>query len=176
MSLLTLRFVVHVSPVYHLNSPLREHVIHRAGKINLPYGQTNLIYLMKRFFATAAVLIGLVVSANAQTVTTPPVASPEMMKLDSLTKLSQRFFNEQKIDSLYALMGTGFKSQISLEKMKEVATQVNSQLGKWTAAEPQGIKDGVGKYKATFALATLDFFISRDAEGKISTFLMKPAE
>ncbi len=131
---------------------------------------------MKRFFATATLLMGFLLSANAQTATTPPAASPEMIKLDSLTKLSQRFLNDQKIDSLYALMGTAFKSQISLEKMKEVATQVNGQLGKWVSAEPQGIKDGVAKYKATFALATLDFFISRDTEGKISTFLMKPTE
>ncbi len=131
---------------------------------------------MKRLFATATLLMGLLVSANAQTATTPPTTSPEMMKLDSLTKLSQRFLNDQKIDSLYALMGTAFKSQISLEKIKEVATQVNGQLGKCTSAEPQGIKDGVAKYKATFALATLDFYISRDTEGKISTFLMKPAE
>jgi hypothetical protein len=132
---------------------------------------------MKRFFATAALLMGLIVSANAQTASTPATApSPEMMKLDSLTKLSQRFLNEQKVDSLYALMGTAFKNQISLDQMKQVASQVSSQLGKWTAAEPAGIKDGVAKYKATFALATLDFFISTDAEGKIYTFLMKPTE
>ncbi|ARK10252.1 hypothetical protein A6C57_07890 [Fibrella sp. ES10-3-2-2] len=131
---------------------------------------------MKRFFATAALLIGLIVSASAQTSPAKTAPSPEMMKLDSLTKLSQRFLNEQKVDSLYALMGTAFKSQISPEMMKQVASQVTGQLGKWTAAEPISIKDGIAKYKATFALATLDFYISRDAEGKIATFLMKPAE
>lgn len=132
---------------------------------------------MKIFFSAAALVLGLMSVANAQTNTTPATSpSPEMVKLDSLTNLSRRFLNEEKIDSLYALMGTAFKSQISLEKMKQVATQVNGQLGKWTAAEPQGIQDGVAKYKATFALATLSFYISRDAEGKISTFLMKPVE
>lgn len=131
---------------------------------------------MKRFFATAALLIGLFVSANAQTTTKPAAPSPEMIKLDSLTKLSQRFMNEQKVDSLYALMGTAFKGQISPEMMKQVASQVSGQLGKWTAAEPVGIKDGIAKYKATFTNATLDFYISRDTEGKISTFLMKPTE
>ena len=132
---------------------------------------------MKRFLATAALLAGLMASANAQTATTPTVTpSPEMIKLDSLTRLAQRFLNEQKVDSLYALMGTAFKGQISSDQMKQVSAQISGQLGKWTAAEPQGIKDGVAKYKATFANATLDFFISRDTEGKISTFLMKPAE
>jgi hypothetical protein len=130
---------------------------------------------MKHFFTAAALLVGLMSEAYAQTTTTP-AASAEMAKLDSLTNLSRRFLNEEKIDSLYALMGTAFKSQISLDKMKQVATQVNGQLGKWITAEPQGIQDGVAKYKANFALATLTFYISRDAEGKISTFLMKPAE
>ncbi len=132
---------------------------------------------MTHFFTTVALVLGLMNAANAQTTTTPAASpSPEMVKLDSLTNLSRRFLNEEKIDSLYALMGTAFKNQISLEKMKEVSTQINGQLGKWTAAEPQGIQDGVAKYKATFALATLTFYISRDAEGKISTFLMKPVE
>lgn len=127
---------------------------------------------MNRFLATAALLLSLLTTANAQTA----ASSPEMMKLDSLTKLSQRFINEQKVDSLYALMGTAFKAQISFDQLKKVSSQVSGQLGKWTAAEVQGIKDGVAKYKATFANATLDFYISRDAEGKISTFLMKPTE
>ncbi|MEZ0543010.1 DUF3887 domain-containing protein [Fibrella arboris] len=130
---------------------------------------------MKRFFITAALLLSLIATANAQTAT-PPAPSPEMVKLDSLTKLSQRFLNEQKVDSLYALMGTAFKGQISPEMMKQVSSQISGQLGKWTAAEPVGIKDGIAKYKATFTNATLDFYISRDAEGKISTFLMKPSE
>lgn len=127
---------------------------------------------MKRMFATTALLVSMLTAANAQT--TP--SSPEMVKLDSLTKLSQRFLNEQKVDSLYALMGTAFKAQISLDQMKQVSSQVSGQLGKWTAADAQGIKDGVAKYKATFANATIDFYISRDTEGKISTFLMKPAD
>ncbi|RYF69580.1 MAG: hypothetical protein EOO39_17310, partial [Cytophagaceae bacterium] len=85
---------------------------------------------MKRFFSTAALLLSLIATANAQTATAQSAPSPEMVKLDSLTKLSQRFLNEQKVDSLYALMGTTFKSQISPEMMKQVASQVSGQLGK----------------------------------------------
>ena len=167
--------------VYQMNGPFRKLITWETNRINLLYSKTKRILHMKRFFATAALLMSLMASANAQTVPTSTAAptaaaSPEMMQLDSLTKLSQRFVNEQKVDSLYALMGTAFKGQISLNQMKEVASQVSGQLGKWVAAEPQGIKDGVAKYKATFALATLDFYISRDAEGKISTFMMKPEE
>ena len=131
---------------------------------------------MKRFLATTALLMGLSAAATAQTTPTPATPSPELMKLDSLTKLSQRFLNEAKPDSLYALMGSAFKQQISLDQMKQISSQITGQLGKWVSAEPAGITNGVAKYKATFAMAPLDFYISRDAEGKIQTFLMKPAE
>jgi hypothetical protein len=40
--------------------------------------------------------------------------------------------------------------------------------------EPKGVKDGVARYKATFALSPIDFYISQDKQGKIETFLFKP--
>jgi hypothetical protein len=72
-------------------------------------------------------------------------------------------------------MGNEFKAQISAEKMKEVSSQLTGQLGKWTSIESKGmVQEGVGQYKATFAIAALDFFISMDKQGKIATFLFKP--
>lgn len=116
-------------------------------------------------------------AASAQDNTATPVsASPETAKLDSLAKLAQRFLNNNQVDSLYALMGPAFKQQISIDKMKEVAGQFSSQLGKWTSSELRGVKDGIGRYKATFTMASLDFYISQDKEGKIETFLFKPLE
>ena len=97
-------------------------------------------------------------------------------KLDSLAKLSQRFINNNQPDSLYALMGDRFKQQISPDKMKEAIGQITGQLGKWTALEAQGVKDGIGHYKATFALAPIDFFISQNEQGKIETFMLKPQQ
>jgi hypothetical protein len=129
---------------------------------------------MNRFFATAALLTGLFATADAQTAA-PTSASPEQMKLDSLTKVVQHYINENQPDSLYALMGTDFKKQISADQMKQVTAQLNG-LGKWTKAEQAGMKDTVAKYKATFPVATLDFYIGRDATGKISTLGFKPAE
>lgn len=111
------------------------------------------------------------VTASGQT---PVTAPPDAVKLDSLAKLSQRFLNANQIDSLYALMGETFKKQISPEKMKDVAGQISGQLGKWTALESRGVKDGIARYKATFAIAPLDFYISQDKQGKIETFLFKP--
>ena len=110
----------------------------------------------------------LSLTANAQT------APADTAKLNSLARQTQRYFNDNQVDSLYTLMGAAFKQQISADKMREVAAQLNGQLGKWTSLEPRGVQDGVARYKATFAMAPLDFYLSRDKEGKIETFLFKP--
>ena len=123
---------------------------------------------MKRLtFLLAFSLIALV--AHAQT----PAVDP---KLDSLAKLSQRFINNNQPDSLYALMGDAFKQQISPDKMKEVTGGLSGQLGKWTEMESRGMKDGIARYKATFAIMPIDFYISQDKQGKIETFMFKPLE
>lgn len=126
---------------------------------------------MKRF-SLIFIFALLAFVANAQTQPAPAVDA----KLDSLAKLSQQFINNNQPDSLYALMGNAFKQQISPDKMKEVTGQITGQLGKWTALESRGVKDGIARYKAQFALAPLDFYISQDKQGKIETFLFKPLE
>lgn len=103
-----------------------------------------------------------------------PVTAPGDPKLDSLTRLSQRYINNQQTDSLYALMGDAFKKEVSMDQMKKVTEGLNAQLGKWVSYEPTGVKDGIGSYKATFAQMVLNFYISRDTEGKVGTFLFKP--
>ncbi|MBC8152902.1 MAG: DUF3887 domain-containing protein [Bacteroidetes bacterium] len=103
----------------------------------------------------------------------PAVATSDP-KLDSLAKLSQRYINSQQSDSLYALMGSAFKKEVSADQMKKVAEGLSAQLGKWVSYESTGVKDGIGSYKATFAQMALNFYISRDKEGKVETFLFKP--
>lgn len=116
--------------------------------------------------------VSLVTSAQ----TLPVGGASATTQLDSLTKLAQHFINNDQADSLYAIMGDTFKQQISPAKMKEVMTQITSQLGKWTATESRGTQGGIARYKATFALAALDFYISQDKQGKVETFLFKPLE
>lgn len=118
----------------------------------------------------------VVLSLAALAQTQPAVSDPKAAKLDSLTKLAQRFINNNQPDSLYAIMGDAFKSQISPDKMKEVTGQITGQLGKWTGIESRGMNAGIARYKATFALAALDFYISQDKQGKVETFLFKPLE
>lgn len=125
---------------------------------------------MKRLaFLFAFALVAVAATAQTQ----PPAVD---VKLDSLAKLSQRLINNNQPDSLYALMGEMFKKQVSPEKMKEVVGQITGQLGKWTALESRGVKDGIARYKATFPIAALDFYISQDKQGKVETFLFKPLE
>lgn len=124
---------------------------------------------MKRIVLISAGLL-LFCIAKAQT---PAATNPT---LDSLAKVSQRLINNNQPDSLYALMGSAFRQQVSADKMKEVVGQITGQLGKWTGLESRGVTNGIARYKATFALAPLDFYISRDKEGKIETFLFKPLE
>ncbi len=123
---------------------------------------------MKRF----SFLLAFSLFAFAASAQTPPVDP----KLDSLAKRAQRLINNNQPDSLYAMMGDAFKQQISPDKMKEVTAGISGQLGKWTEMESRGVQDGVARYKATFALAPLDFYISQDKQGKIATFLFKPLE
>lgn len=126
---------------------------------------------MKRFaFFVGFTLLSFAASAQTQSM----VSTSKGSALDSLTKTAQRLLNNNQPDSLYALMGAAFKQQISPDKMKEVTGQLGNQLGKWLSSEPKGVKDGVARYKATFALAPIDFYISQDKEGKIETFLFKP--
>lgn len=96
--------------------------------------------------------------------------------LDSLAHLSQRYLNKQQPDSLYALMGTAFRQQVSAEQLRTVMGQLQGQLGNWTGLERRSITNGLARYKATFALATLDFYISRDKQGRIETFAFKPLQ
>ncbi len=107
-------------------------------------------------------------AANAQT------APSDTAKLNALARQAQRYFNNNQVDSLYSLMGAMSKQQISADKLREVIAQLSGQLGKWTSLEPRGVQEGIGRYKATFAMAPLDFYLSRDKEGKIETFLFKP--
>lgn len=121
------------------------------------------------------IILTMIVGLLANAAYTQPATAPTTnTKLDSLAKLSQRFINNNQPDSLYTLMGEEFKKQVPLDKLKEVVGQITGQVGKWASLEPQGVTNGVARYKAVFALTPLDFYISQDKHGKIETFLFKP--
>ncbi|WP_177225862.1 serine hydrolase domain-containing protein [Arsenicibacter rosenii] len=94
--------------------------------------------------------------------------------LDSLTRLSRRYYNDQQPDLLYGLMGEGFQKQIASDQLRQTTQMLRMQLGDWQKADYKNTTNGVAKYEATFAKAVLDFYISRDSKGKIETFLFRP--
>jgi len=96
--------------------------------------------------------------------------------LDSLAHQAQRYFNQQEPDLLYALTGTTFQQALPAIQFKAVTQMLYSQLGSWQSIERRSLEGGVARYKATFERQRLDFFLSRDKEGKIETFLFRPYE
>lgn len=128
---------------------------------------------MTRFLLTVTSSL-LAAATYAQT---PAAKAPaDTAALTRLAQSAQRYLNNDQPDSLYMLMGDDFKKQISADKMGEISKQLSSQLGKWTGLEKHSVDGNIARYKATFALAPLDLYISQDKQGKIGTFLFKPHE
>ncbi|GAB3269309.1 hypothetical protein GCM10027347_39370 [Larkinella harenae] len=102
--------------------------------------------------------------------------TPEAASFDTLTETVKRHFNNQQPDSLYALMGTSFQTQISATQFAQISQGLKAQLGNWQATERRNIKNGIARYKVTFERGLIDFYVSRDNAGKVQTFLFKPYE
>lgn len=95
-------------------------------------------------------------------------------KNDSLALLSQKLFNEDKYEELYALMGEKFKESLNFEKFSQTFSGLKKQLGKWDKNEFINIKEKTSHYKATFEGAILSFYINVDEKNKIFTYLFRP--
>ena len=128
---------------------------------------------MTRFLLTVA---GSLLAAATYAQTPAAIAPADTAALTRLAQSAQRYLNNDQPDSLYMLMGDDFKKQISADKMKEISKQLSDQLGKWTGLEKHSVDGNLARYKATFAIAPLDLYISQDKQGKIGTFLFKPHE
>ena len=118
---------------------------------------------MRKIYLSAILLFISVITTLAQNAA-----------LDSLTRLSRKYHNTQQPDSLYALMGDAFQKQVPAAQFRQISQTLWTQLGEWQKADYKTTANGVAKYEATFAKAMLDFYISRDARGKIETFLFRP--
>ena len=128
---------------------------------------------MTRFLLTVASTL----MATATYAQTPAATAPaDTAALTHLAQSAQRYLNNDQPDSLYMLMGDDFKKEISADKLREISKQLTLQLGKWTRLEKHSVDGNLARYKATFALAPLDLYISQDKQGKIGTFLFKPHE
>lgn len=113
-------------------------------------------------------LLFLALQANAQT--------PNRFALDSLADKARRYMNAQQTDSLYALMGQGFKREIPADQFQAVIANLRAQLGEWKRNVFRDYKGASIRYRALFANAPMDFYISQDSTGRIETFLFRNYE
>ena len=94
--------------------------------------------------------------------------------IDAAIARFQNFFNHQQTDSIYNMLSERSKGLMTLEKTKQVFTQLTSQLGEMKSYEY--VKEGTGMsvYKTKFTNATLSLFISLNKENKLETFRFLP--
>ncbi len=101
-------------------------------------------------------------------------AQTQQQKIDSVCQLMKQYFNAKDADKIYSLTGEAFKKQLPLETFKQVGNTNLFPLGELKETIFEKITDGVSKYKAVFATATLDLLLSLDATDKIQVFLFRP--
>jgi len=93
-------------------------------------------------------------------------------KTDSVARLAVKYMNANQPDSVYALTGTNFRSQIPAATWVTVSTQLSS-LTPFTKVEFVKSIDAVNVYKLTGKIV-LTYNVSIDASGKINDFSFVP--
>jgi CubicO group peptidase (beta-lactamase class C family) len=94
-------------------------------------------------------------------------------KIDSVSLLFKKYFNEKSADQLYSLTGESFRKSISSEKFEGLSKQL-FPLGDIKALSFENHSNGVSKYKMEFSTTVLALSLSVDKNDKLETFLIKP--
>ena len=102
--------------------------------------------------------------------------SPNRFALDSLANKARIYLNTHQPDSLYALMGKAFQQEIPVDQFRTISAGLSAQLGIWQRNTFRAFKRSAIRYKATFANAPMDFYLSQDSTGHIQTFLFRNYE
>lgn len=99
------------------------------------------------------------------------LAQPDIRKkTDSVTKLVQRFYNKNEIQSLYDLGGSNFKSELTFQAFKDAAVSIQIEFGNsLSACDFTSIDGSVIKYKATFSKAPAYLYVGLDSADKLQT-------
>ncbi|HVX24819.1 MAG TPA: serine hydrolase domain-containing protein [Parafilimonas sp.] len=102
------------------------------------------------------------------------IAQSNKQKIDSVNSLVVKYFNAKNADSLYALSGDAFKSQLSADQFKQICNNNLFPLGIMQTTFESNTS-GINKYKAVFSTGTiLALYVSLDDKDKLYTFLFKP--
>lgn len=92
----------------------------------------------------------------------------------SLTQLAQRFYNEQQADSLYLIMSSGFRRQVSQPDLRRFLANSYMQLGRWQRSDYLRQYDGFAEYKGVFDRDTVLVRVAADTDGKLAGFGLSP--
>lgn len=102
--------------------------------------------------------------------------TPNRFALDSLANKTRFYLNTKQPDSLYALMGKAFQQEIPVDPFRTITAGLARQLGSWEQNTFRAFNGSAIRYKATFANAPMDFYLSQDSTGHIQTFLFRNFE
>ncbi|MCY7359757.1 MAG: serine hydrolase [Rudanella sp.] len=105
-----------------------------------------------------------------------PAQAQNRFALDSLANKARQYLNARQPDSLYAMMGDAFHKEIPADQFRTITAGLSGQLGNWKLNTFRGFKGSAIRYKATFANAPMDFYLSQDSSGRIQTFLFRNYE
>jgi len=93
--------------------------------------------------------------------------------LDSVSKIVIHYLQTKQSDSLYALAGAQFRSQLSAESFKSISENQVFPLNDFKAITFISTTSGINKYKVG-GTPDLQLLISIDKENKLETFLIQP--
>lgn len=105
-----------------------------------------------------------------------PAQAQNRFALDSLANKARQYLNARQSDSLYAMMGEAFHKEVSANQFRAISAGMSGQLGIWQRNTFRAFKGSAIRYKATFANAPMDFYLSQDSTGHIQTFLFRNYE
>jgi len=93
--------------------------------------------------------------------------------LDSISNIVIRYLQAKQTDSIYALAGERFKSQLSAEDFKSISEKQVFPLNDFQHVTYSTTTNGINKYKVA-GTPDLQLLIGLDKENKLETFLIQP--
>ncbi|MEP7253196.1 MAG: hypothetical protein ABI683_12475 [Ginsengibacter sp.] len=93
--------------------------------------------------------------------------------LDSISKIVIHYLQAKQADSLYALAGEHFKSQLTEENFKSIANNQVFPLNDFQQITFISTENSVNSYKVD-GTPELKLLISLDGKNKLETFLIQP--
>ena len=93
--------------------------------------------------------------------------------LDSVSKIVIHYLQTKQSDSIYALAGANFKSQLTAESFKSISENQVYPLNDFQHVTYLNTANGINKYKID-GTPDLQLLISLDKNNKLETFLIQP--